>query len=94
MTASPAPFSVSGSLPRGNKMFTGLVLDDRLSEQGIEPRSGIYFIDLNTGVVSHSLIFQGAVTELYDVVVLPNARQPGALGPLGDEVRTVLSVPG
>ena len=82
------------SLPRGNKTFTGLSLDERLSQQGVEPRSGIYIIDLNSGAISHSLIFQGVVTELYDVAVLSNVRQPGALSPLGNEVGSVLSIPG
>ena len=82
------------SLSRDNKTFTGLALDERLSEQGVSARSGLYFIDLNTGAVTHSLVFEGVVTELYDVAVLPNVRQPGALGPLGADMKTILSLPG
>ena len=49
------------SMPRDNKTFTGLALDDRLKEQGVEPRSGLYFINLETGAITHSLIFEGIV---------------------------------
>ena len=86
-------FAVVGlSLPRDNKTFTGLPLDDRLSKEKVEPRAGLYFIDLSTGSVVHSLVFDGIVSELYDVAVLRNVRKPGALGPLGDSVKTVLSL--
>lgn len=81
------------SKPRDeNKTFTGLALDGRLKEKGIEPRSGLYFIDLKTGTITHSLVFEGIVDELYDVAVLNGVRKPGAIGPLGEEIKTVLSI--
>ncbi len=80
------------SLPRGNKTFSGLALEERLAEKQIAPRAGLYFIDLKTGDTLHSVILGGLVTELYDVAVLKGVRQPAALGPSSEEVRRTLSV--
>jgi len=80
------------SLPRDNKTFTGLALDDALAQRGMNPRAGIYFIDLAQGSVAHSITFEGIVTELYDVAVLPGVRQPSALGPTSQEVKRTLRI--
>jgi len=82
------------SKPRDeNKTFTGLALDDRMKEKKVEAQAGLYFIDLKTGAITHSLVFEGIVDELYDVSVLNGVRKPGALGPLGEELKTVISLP-
>ena len=80
------------SLPRGNKTFSGLALDERLAEKQIGPRAGLYFIDLKTGDTLHSVILGGLVTELYDVAVLKGVRKPAALGPTSEDVRRTLSI--
>ncbi|MEE4152768.1 MAG: TIGR03032 family protein [Erythrobacter sp.] len=80
------------SLPRDNKTFSGLALDDALAERGMNPRAGLYFIDLAQGAVVHSIIFQGIVTELYDVAALTGVRQPAALGPTSEEVKRTLRI--
>ncbi len=80
------------SLPRGNKTFSGLALEDRLAADKIEARCGLYFIDLKTGDIVHSVILGGLVTELYDVSVLRGVRQPAALGPSSEEMRRTLSI--
>lgn len=49
-------------------------------------------IDLRTGDVVHWVRIEGVVEELYDVVVLPGARRPMALGFKTDEIRRVLSI--
>ena len=83
---------VGMSLPRDNKTFSGLALDDALAERKMNPRAGLYFIDLSTGAVMHSISFEGIVTELYDVAILPGVRQPALLGPTSQEVRRTLKV--
>ena len=80
------------SLPRGNKTFSGLALDERLTERKINPRCGIYFIDLKTGAIKHSITFGGLVTELYDVSVLKNVRQPAAISPLSNDIKRMIVV--
>jgi len=81
------------SLPRGNKTFSGLGLDQKLSQRNIPPRCGLYFIDLRTGSVVHSIVLSGVVTELYDVAVLPGVRQPAMIGFTGPEIKRMISVP-
>ncbi|GAA0762858.1 uncharacterized protein (TIGR03032 family) [Erythromicrobium ramosum] len=83
---------VGMSLPRDNKTFSGLALDDALEQRKMNPRAGIYFIDLATGAVMHTINFEGIVTELYDVAILPGVRQPAALAPASAEVRRTLKV--
>jgi uncharacterized protein (TIGR03032 family) len=86
-------FAVVGlSMPRENRTFAGLALDDRLKEQGVDARCAIQVIDLKSGDAVHWLRLQGIVTELYDVVVLPGIRRPMALGFKSDEIRRVISV--
>jgi uncharacterized protein (TIGR03032 family) len=83
---------VGKSLPRDNKTFSGLALDDALEQRKMNPRAGLYFIDLSTGAVMHTINFEGIVTELYDVAILPGVRQPAALGPASAEVRRTIKV--
>ncbi|MCB1646640.1 MAG: TIGR03032 family protein [Pseudomonadales bacterium] len=86
-------FAIVGlSAPRQNKTFRGLPLDGNLAEKGAAPRCGLMVINLNSGTVSHSLQLSGIVEELYDVVVLPGASRPMALGFKSDEISRVLSV--
>lgn len=81
------------SLPRQNKTFSGLALDDRLKEAGVSARCGVYFIDLTNGDVIHSLTIQGVVTELYDVVCFDGISKPALIGPTTSDIKRTLSVP-
>jgi uncharacterized protein (TIGR03032 family) len=86
-------FAVVGlSRPRENKTFTGLELDDNLTQCDAEARCGLHVIDLKTMDVVHWLRIEGLVAELYDVVVLPNVTRPMLLGFKSDEIRRTLSV--
>lgn len=67
------------SKPRKNRTFSGLALDDNLKKHKIEARCGLYVIDLETGDVVHWVRIEGMISELYDVVVLPNRRNSGAI---------------
>jgi len=80
------------SKPRENKTFTGLALDENLAARDAEARCGLYVIDLKTGDTVHWLRIEGIVSELYDVVVLPDVIRPMALGFKTDEIRRTLIV--
>ena len=86
-------FAVLGlSKPRHNKTFSGLDLDAQLASRHVEPRCGILVVDLRTGDIVHWLRLDGMVEEIYDVVALPGASRPMALGFKTDEIRRVLNI--
>lgn len=86
-------FAVIGlSEPRHNKTFSGLALDDNLKQHKVEARCGLYIIDLTTGDIVHWVRLEGLVSELYDVVVLPDRRNTAAVGFKSDEIRRVISM--
>lgn len=83
---------VAMSLPRYNKVFSGLPLDDTLDKKDTEPFCGIMVIDLESGITAHWLRFEGeVVTELYDVQVLPDVRCPTLLGFLNNQIKWTIS---
>lgn len=83
---------IGSSLPRDNKTFQGLGLEDELSERGAEPRCGLFVVDLRTGDTPHWVRITGIVNELYDVVSLPGVRRPMAIGFQSDEIRRTISI--
>ena len=80
------------SRPRKEKTFTGLPLDDALIARKAEAWCGLLVIDLRTGDTVHWLRLDGMVTELYDVVTLPNVTRPMPLGFKTDEIQRTLSI--
>ncbi len=86
-------FAIVGlSKPRGNRTFSGLPLEENLAKVKSEARCGLMVIDLNSGDIVHWLRIDGVVEELYDVVTLPGAIRPMALGFKTDEIRRVIHV--
>ena len=86
-------FAIVGlSKPRDNKTFSGLALEERLSEKNAEAQCGLQIINLTTGDAVHWLQIDGMVEELYDVVALPGVRRPMALGFKTDEIRQTITV--
>jgi len=81
-------FAVIGvSKPRQEKTFTGLQLDENLTNRNAVARCGLQVIDLKSGDVVHWLRIEGAAAELYDVVTLPGILRPKALGFKTDDIR-------
>lgn len=80
------------SLPRDNRTFSGLPLDDALEARDAAPRCGLAVIDLNGGDMVAWVRVEGLVRELYDVAILPNIRHPSLIGFKGDEIRYVISI--
>lgn len=80
------------SKPREKGTFSGLALDDAMKAKNAMAQCGIYVIDIRSGDVVHWLTIDGIVTELYDVVTMPNVRRPMALGFKSDEIRRTISM--
>lgn len=86
-------FAIMGmSMPREGSTFSDLSLDANLAKAGAAPRCGLVVVDLRTGDTVHWIRFEGIVTELYDVAVLPGVRKPKAIGLKTDEIRRILRV--
>jgi len=81
------------SMQRENRTFRGLTLDQRLADKGVSARCALQVVDLARGDVAHELRIEGAVSELFDVAVLPGARNPGAVGFSNDEIRRTVVLP-
>ena len=60
----------------------------------IVARCGLYVIDLDSGDVVHWMRIEGVITELYDVAVLPDRTNTGAIGFRSEEIRRVISIEG
>ena len=85
---------VALSLPRYNRVFSGLGLDDTLQRKDAEPCCGLMVIDLASGNIAHWLRFEGGlVTELYDLQVLPGVRMPMMLGFRSDAIQRLITFP-
>jgi uncharacterized protein (TIGR03032 family) len=87
-------FAIVGlSRPRNDdKNFSGLALDDQLASRQVQPYCGIMVIHLQSGQIAHWLRLEGVVSELYDVQILPQVRQPMALGFQTDEIAKLLTL--
>jgi uncharacterized protein (TIGR03032 family) len=86
-------YAVVGLSKPRDASFRGLPLDARLAEKDASPQCGLLVIDLRTGAIPHWLRLEGTlVTELYDTVVLPGARQPMAVGFKTNEIERLITV--
>jgi uncharacterized protein (TIGR03032 family) len=79
---------------RENKTFEGLPLDNNLHEKGADPICGLQVININTGDVVEYLRLEGMVRELYDVMVMPEVKQPLLIGVQKDEIKRMISIDG
>lgn len=86
-------FAVIGlSKPRSDA-FAGLPLEETLKSRGVEPLCGVFVVEVENGRVMARMTIEGSVHEIYDVAVLPGARQPLLVGLGGEEIRRII-VPG
>lgn len=86
-------YAIAGlSRPRHDKTFGGLPLEQNLAARGVDARCGLHVIDLRTGDVAQWLRIEGAVRELYDVVVLPGVRRPEVIPLDSDEIARTVTV--
>jgi len=81
------------SKPRGgDNTFSGLELDELLLAEDAEARCGMMVIDLTNGAIVHWLHFEGIVTELYDVQVIPAVQRPMAFGFQTEEIAQLITL--
>jgi uncharacterized protein (TIGR03032 family) len=73
--------------------FGGLPLEHRLQQHKMPAQCGLMVIDLNSGQIIHQLLFKQHIEELFDIVVLPNIRQPRALGLQDDDIERLVNFP-
>lgn len=85
---------VALSKPRVNRAFSGLELDKNLEKAEASPRCGLAIIDLERRQIAHWLWIEGVVSELYDVVVLPDVRRPRVVGMKTDEIELAVHIDG
>ena len=76
-----------------SQSFAGLGLETRLAAENKTSQCGLVVINLTTGSIEHSFHINGLVEELFDVVVLPNVRQPRAVGFQNDDVDRLVTFP-
>lgn len=77
---------VGSSRFRDGGLYSGLPLDATLASIGSEPKLGLFVVDLRTGAIAEWLLVEGPMHELFDVILLPGVRRPGALGLITDEI--------
>jgi len=92
MTFSGKYAIVGVSKKRKDRSFQGLELDDNLAKHKVQPKCGLYVIDLETGANMHHFEFTGFVEELYDVHVLNGIQRPNIIGFMTDEIRRMYSI--
>lgn len=78
------------SLPRDGA-FGGLALQDELRKRDGEPWCGVCVVDLRTGDLVEWIRLTGAIKELFDVAVIPEARCPMALGVQSTDIQSLIS---
>ncbi len=84
-------YAVIGLSKPRHGTFIGLALDQALVKRNVDARCGLVVINLKTGDVAHWLRIEGVIEELYDVVVLPQAQRPMAIGVVSDEIQRMLT---
>ena len=81
---------VGSSKPRRGDLYSGLPLDEKLEESGMDAHLGLFVVNITTGELAHWLLVEGNVRELFDVCVLNGAKRPAIIGLLGSEIATEL----
>ncbi|MEA3642349.1 MAG: TIGR03032 family protein [Lamprobacter sp.] len=87
-------FALIGLSQLRSTSFGGLALEQRLAADGQQAQCGLMVVDLDRGEVIHWLRFGNLVEELFDLVVIPGARRPRALGLQEDDIERLVSFPG
>ncbi|MEP2101993.1 MAG: TIGR03032 family protein [Parasphingorhabdus sp.] len=72
--------------------FEGLALDQKLEQAGTAAWCGIQIVSLSTGEVAQWVRFDGPITELFDICILPGVINPITLGPQSEEIRDFITV--
>jgi Domain of unknown function (DUF4915) len=84
------PGVVGLSLSRDGS-FSGLALDDEMKKRDADGWCGVQIVNLASGDIVQWIRIEGAVSELYDVAVLPGVRRPMAASFTGPEINDPLT---
>jgi uncharacterized protein (TIGR03032 family) len=71
--------------------FSGLALDDEMTKRDADGWCGVQIVNLASGDIAQWIRIEGAVSELYDVAVLPGVRRPMATSFTGAEINNPLT---
>jgi uncharacterized protein (TIGR03032 family) len=71
---------VTASKSRGGRSEE-LALGTELARRGEQEMCAVLIVDLERGEVVESIQFDGKITELFDVAIIPDVRNPMSLGP-------------
>jgi len=82
--------AVGLSKPR-NQRFEGLQLDSELAKRDAEPWCGVQIVSLVNGDVQQWIRFDGDITEIFDICILPNVRNPMMVGLRTADVRELIT---
>jgi uncharacterized protein (TIGR03032 family) len=82
---------VTVSLPRHEGTFTGLELADTIKAKDGEPWCGVYVIDTRTGDTVEWIRLEGAITELFDIAVVPDVVCPMAVGVDSPDLQSMIT---
>ncbi|WP_434051161.1 MAG: TIGR03032 family protein [Roseibium sp.] len=78
------------SKPRDERHFGGLALSDRLADANLDPLCHVAIVNLTSGNIEHRLVFDGVVSELYDVAILHGVSRPMIHGFVQPDLRFVI----
>jgi uncharacterized protein (TIGR03032 family) len=82
--------AVGLSKPR-NQRFEGLQLDAELAKRDTDPWCGVQIISLVNGDVQQWIRFEGDITEIFDICILPNVRNPMMVGLRTAEIHELIT---
>ncbi len=79
------------SKPRYGR-FEGLALDDNLKEKDADAWCGVQVLSLTDGAVAQWIRFDGPISELFDICVLPGVKDAITLGPQSAEIQSFITI--
>ena len=88
--ASPANDALIGEAT-GVVVGTVLALDDEMKKRDADGWCGVQLVNLASGDIVQWIRIEGAVSELYDVAVLPGVRRPMVASFTGPEINDPLT---
>ena len=87
-------FAIVGTSLARKGDFSGLALDDRFGQTGLQPQCCLSVVDLRSGEIVASYYLGEEIREIFDVVALPGVRQPGILSLEADQADRWVTFPG
>lgn len=82
VTVSKARESALGKLPLG----------ETLAARGMTDRCGVMIVELASGRIVEAIEYDGKISEMFDVALLPGVRNPMSIGPLTVEMIGAVSI--